>query len=81
MKVFPLAMVFATLAVIATGPVFAGSTIAEKNYENIQQEWDKARAAGGYGIPFVAVPMAVVAAFVGDERQEDTVRMAAKKAG
>lgn len=79
MNILPAAIVFTTLFVVATEPASAGS-VAEKNYERIQQAWEKARAAGGYGNPFVAVPKAVVAAVAGDERQEDD-RAAESEAG
>ena len=49
----------ATAIVLGASTAFAGSTAAESSFKNVQAEWAKSQARGGYGFPLTAVPVAI----------------------
>lgn len=54
---------------LSAGTALAGAEVAESSHKNIRAEWARSQAAGGYGFPLMAVPMAIADALSGKSGQ------------
>jgi hypothetical protein len=54
-----LGAITATAIVLGASTASAGSSAAPNSLVRVHAEWAKSRAAGGYGFPLTAVPIAI----------------------